>query len=141
MSGRGNEARGEIDINFADQGRFVLRPAYEALVEIETLTGLSLMQLYNAASDGALKLPEQALVVTELIKAWGRAADDAVARNVNAKRIGELIAEHGVMNVQARLAIVLGWAVTGGCKADGTPKGEATATGTTTATPVAASQG
>jgi hypothetical protein len=133
-----NELRGEVDVEFEGVS-FVLRPSFEAVQAAEKATGKGLMQLYNEACDGALGIGQAAIVTTELIRAWGRATDNNSARAVNPARVGELIHETGLMNVLARLAIVLGWAVTGGCKADGTPKARATGT-TTDATPVAASQ-
>ena len=133
-----NETRGEVDIEFEGQGRFVLRPSYEAMQKAEKETGKTAVELYRAAAGGALSNRDAAIVTAEFIRAWGKASDNAVARGVSTERIGELIYEAGLMNVLGRLAIVLGWAIVGGCKADGSLKGEATATGTmTTAAPVA----
>lgn len=132
MSEAANPLRGEVDIDFEGES-FVLRPAWEAVLEVEKLTGKSAVLLATAAQDGEMTAGDAAIVTTAFIQAWGRQTDNATARGVNAARIGELIQERGLMQVQLRLALVLTNAVTGGCKADGTPKGEAMATGTTDA--------
>jgi hypothetical protein len=141
-----NELRGEVDIELDGQ-KFVLRPSYAAILEVEQKTGKSLIKLATMAGDGDLSLTDTAIVVTAFIQAWGKAVDNSQAEGANASRIGELIQEYGLMQVQLRLTFALSLAATGGCKADGTRKddseGEPTATGKrkkTSATPVAASQ-
>ncbi|HEX8578320.1 MAG TPA: GTA-gp10 family protein [Allosphingosinicella sp.] len=133
-----NEIRGEVDLELEGE-RFVLRPSYTALVEIEKATGKGLIQLASEASDGELTLGHAAVIVTLLIQAWGKATGNGRVQAVCAERIGELLYEFGLMKVNLRLAYVLGLAATGGCRADGTPReGEAMAAGTmTTATPAA----
>lgn len=133
-----NEIRGEVDLVLEGQ-RFVLRPSYTAIVAMEKKTGAPLMQLAQLAEAGALSQEAQAIVVTELVRAWGRelvdgeyasAAEKAIAssaRGANADTIGELLYPVGVMAVQPRLAIVLGLALTGGCL----PSGETKAAETT----------
>ena len=138
-----NPYRGEVDIELEGQ-QFILRPSYTAIIEAEKATGKSLVKLATAAGDGELSLTDTAIVITEMIKAQGKAANDMNLAGVNALRIGELIAEYGLMQTQLRLVIALTNAATGGCKADGTPKdydppGEAKATGRKGATPVAGS--
>lgn len=134
-----NELRGEVDL-VLDGQRFVLRPSYTAIVAMEKKTGLALIQLAQLAEEGALNQEAQAIVVTELVRAWGReavldeyttASERAIvtsARGANQDTIGELLYPVGVMAVQPRIAIVLGLALTGGCL----PSGELKATGTTT---------
>ncbi|KKI17498.1 GTA-gp10 family protein [Sphingomonas sp. Ag1] len=133
-----NEIRGEVDLVLEGQ-RFVLRPSYTAIVAMEKKTGAPLMQLAQLAEAGALSQETQAIVVTELVRAWGRglvvdeyasAADKAIAssaRGANVDTIGELLYPVGVMAVQPRIALVLGLALTGGCL----PSGEAKAAETT----------
>ena len=132
-----NELRGEVDL-VLDGQRFVLRPSYTAIVAMEKKTGAPLIQLAQLAEQGALPQESQAIVVTELVRAWGRelvtdeyasAADKAIAtsaRGANADTIAELLYPVGVMAVQPRLAIVLGFALTGGCL----PSGELKTAGT-----------
>lgn len=136
-----NEVRGEVDIDFGEQGRFVLRPSYTAILEVEKLTGKGLFLLASEAVDGMLTTPEVTLITTTFIRAWGRATENQGAANADQDRIGELIFEYGAMAVLLRLAHVLQLAVVGGCKADGTPReGEAKPATGTTATPAAGSQ-
>lgn len=132
-----NEIRGEVDLVLEGQ-RFVLRPSYTAIVAMEKKTGAPLMQLAQLAEAGALSQEAQAIVVTELVRAWGRelvdgeyasAAEKAIAssaRGANAETIGELLYPVGVMAVQPRLAIVLGLALTGGCLPSGETKAAVT---------------
>ena len=134
MTRAANEERGEIplvedgaiDLCLDGVTRFVLRPSHEAILAIEKKTGKAAIALMAAATDGEMSTTEAAIITTELVQAWGRAVDDNVAKNVDVGRIGELIHEFGLMKVMMRLAMALGLAVTGGCKADGTTKpGEA----------------
>lgn len=121
MSRAANEKRGEVDL-VLDSATFILRPSHEAILAIEGKTGRSAIALANAATDGEMTNKDAAIITTELIQAWGRAVDDPVAKNVDIERIGQLLHEYGIMRVILRLALVLTMAVTGGCKADGTPK-------------------
>lgn len=139
MLDEANDLRGEVDIELDGQ-RYVLRPSYTAIKAMEKKTGQPMLQLATLAEQGALDQETQAIVVTELVRAWGReivvdeyasAADKATAtaaRGANPDIIGELLYSVGVMAVQPRIAIVLGLAVTGGCL----PSGELKPTGTAT---------
>lgn len=134
-----NELRGEVDI-VLDGQRFVLRPSYTAIVASEKKTGKPLLELAALAEQGMLPQEMQAIVVTELVRAWGReivldeyatAEDKAcatAAKGANSESIGELLYSVGAMAVQPRVAIVLGAALTGGCL----PSGELKPTETTT---------
>jgi hypothetical protein len=137
-----NEFRGEVDLVLEGQ-RFVLRPSYTAIVAMEKKTGKSLVELATSAEQCALSQDTQAIVVTELVRAWGReladneyatAAEKAVftaARGANPDSIGELLYPVGVLAVQPRISVVLGLALSGGCL----PSGEMKTTGTQTTTP------
>ncbi|QBE91904.1 hypothetical protein DRN02_007665 [Sphingomonas paucimobilis] len=139
MSDAANELRGEVDL-VLDGQRFVLRPSYTAIKAMEKKTGRALIELAQLAEQGAMPQEHQAIVVTELVRAWGRelAEDEyataeqkmmiTAARSANADVIGELLYPVGVMEVQPRLHIVLGLALTGGCL----PSGELKPTATTT---------
>lgn len=134
-----NEIRGEVDL-VLDGQRFVLRPSYTAIAAMEKKTGAPLMQLAQLAEQACLGQEQQAIVVTELVRAWGRsivideyasASDRAIATSAkaaNVDTIGELLYPVGVMAVQPRVAIVLGLALTGGCL----PSGELKPAGMTT---------
>ncbi|MEH3107152.1 MAG: GTA-gp10 family protein [Sphingomonas fennica] len=127
-----NPIRGEVDITLDGQA-FVLRPSFEACVAMEQQTGRSLLELAMAADGSALSLDHQAIIVTECVKAWGKATENTAARGVSKARIGELIHGVGVIAVLPRIALVLSAAVTGGVHLDGSPKdddeGEAMTTG------------
>jgi hypothetical protein len=139
VSGDANELRGEVDI-VLDGQRFVLRPSYTAIVAMENKAGKPLLELASLAEQGLLTQEAQAIVTTELVRAWGRglvldeysSAEDrstaTAAKGVNPEAMGELLYAVGAMAVQPRLAIVLGMALTGGCL----PSGEAKPTGTMT---------
>jgi hypothetical protein len=134
-----NELRGEVDI-VLDGQRFVLRPSYTAVKAMERKTEKPLIELAQLAEMGMLMQDAQAIVVTELVRAWGRAlvldeyatgeekAIATSARGANVDAIGELLFTTGAMSVQPRVAIVLGMALTGGCL----PSGEAKPTETKT---------
>lgn len=144
--GDANEVRGEIDLVLEGQS-YVLRPSHQAIIAMEKKTGRSLIELAALAEQSMLDQATQAIVVTELIRAWGRSiqideyasgAEKAVATSAkaaNVDTIGELLFSVGVLAIQPRVAIVLGLALTGGCL----PSGEVKATGMTTSeTPAAA---
>lgn len=134
-----NELRGEVDLELEGE-RFVLRPSYTAIVAAEKATGRGLVKLAEDAGEGALTLTECAAITALFIRAWGEATGNTTAAHVNEGRVGELIMDFGLAQVQLRLQIALTLAATGGCRADGTLKGEAKAAGTeTSATPVESS--
>ncbi len=60
-----------------------------------------------------------ATIVTECVRAQGKATGDQVMANYNQNRVGELIAEAGKMAVVRRLELLLFMAVTGGYTAAG----------------------
>lgn len=139
MAGRKNKAeapvrpasaeRGEISLTL-DGGAFVLRPSFEAIDAFEAATGKGLLQLAQESLRGALRLGEVAQVVTECVRAWGRATGQKSAQGVNASRVAELIleAEGGFVEASKTISAVLSLASTGGY----TAQGEVKATGTTT---------
>lgn len=135
-----NEIRGEVDLELEGE-RFVLRPSFAAIVEAEKATGKGLIKLAEQAAAGELTLTECAAITTHFIRAWGEASNNVSAAHANQGRIGELIMGFGLAAVQFRLQLALMLAATGGCKADGTLKGEAMTAGTeTSATPAGSSQ-
>lgn len=134
-----NELRGEVDI-VLDGQRFVLRPSYTAIVAMERKSGRPLLELATMAEQTMLPQEAQAIVVTELVRAWGRSLvldeysspDDrsaaTAAKGANAETMGELLYGVGTMAIQPRVAVVLGMALTGGVD----PSGEVKPTVTTT---------
>lgn len=134
-----NELRGEVDI-VLDGQRFILRPSYTAILAMERKAAKPLLELAALAEQSMLTQEAQAIVVTELVRAWGRslvlneysAAEErsiaTTAKGANAESMGELLFGVGTMAVQPRIAVVLGAALTGGCL----PSGELKPTETTT---------
>jgi hypothetical protein len=125
-----NSERGEVSITL-EGVEYVLRPAYEALTAIEEQTGQPLLNLAAAADGNELSINHTAIVVTECIKAWGRENGKPQYEQFNAKRIGKLLYDEGLLKAQPRVALVLWAALTGGHK-----PGEAKATGMTTETTI-----
>lgn len=118
-----NETRGEVSLELGGV-EYVLRPSYEAISAFEAQTNRSLIDLARAAGDGQLKLGEAAVIVTECIKAHGRAIGDQAMAVFNAKRIGELIQESdgGFLITIKRLELLLFMAATGGYTGSGEEK-------------------
>lgn len=118
-----NKTRGEVSLELEGQ-EYVLRPSYEAISAFEAQTDRSLIDLARAAGDGELKLSESAIIVTECIKAHGRATDDKALAAFNAARVGELIlqADGGLLIAMKRLELLLFMAATGGYTGSGEVK-------------------
>ncbi len=118
-----NKTRGEVSLEL-EGAEYVLRPSYEAISAFETQTNRSLIDLARAAGDGELKLSESAIIVTECIKAHGRAIDDKAMAAFNAARVGELIlqADGGLLIAMKRLELLLFMAATGGYTGSGEVK-------------------
>lgn len=118
-----NKTRGEVSLEL-EGAEYVLRPSYEAISAFETQTNRSLIDLARAAGDGELKLSESAIIVTECIKAHGRATDDKAMAAFNAARVGELIlqADGGLLIAMKRLELLLFMAATGGYTGSGEVK-------------------
>lgn len=121
-------AHGEMELEL-ESVTYVARPSREAIEAMERQTGRSLMELAQAAREGKLTLPEIAIIVCELLKAWGREAngDSADANQLAAAQFKpEGLKDHlydaGVITLNARLAVVLSGAVTGGYDARGKAK-------------------
>lgn len=111
-----NEVRGEISIKLADGVEYVLRPSFEAIVAFEAETGRGLFDLARAADNGMLTMTEAAAIVTQCIRAQGKAMHDQNLIGVNAKKVGALIvaAEGGLFLAMKRLNTLLFIAATGG---------------------------
>lgn len=122
-------ASGEISITL--DAEYVLRPSYAAISAIEEKTGRSIIELANEASRGGLKLKESAIIATAMMRAWGGEATgmgdevQAGAAKANEARVGELIYEEGLPKINARLAVVLIGAATGGYTIAGKAKAAA----------------
>lgn len=98
-----NPARGEVLLELGAES-FLLRPSFEALVEIEEQAG-SLFAIVERAGAGEVTLKD----VMSVIHACARAGGADVTR----ERLGALIAEHGLTRASAAFARVLGHALKG----------------------------
>ena len=125
-----NETRGELSITL-EGVEYGLRPSWQAIDAIERQTGKSLHELGAAAETYRLSVGELATIVTECIRAWGRANEQSTIAAFQRDRIAEILIEDGVLAAQARVALVLLLAVTGGVTAQGEVKPERMTTGTT----------
>jgi hypothetical protein len=103
---------------------YVLRPSWEAIDTIETTLGRSLLELAGDATGGRLRIAEMAVIVTEMMKAEGKADPQAGPSYSGAKaaKVAELLYEQPTAQVTARLSVLLVGAVTGGYTAAGEPK-------------------
>jgi hypothetical protein len=113
-----NLERGEIEVDL-DGAPHVLTPSYEAQVAIERQTGRSIEQLAQAAGDGGLTIEQAAIVVTECVRAHGRAKGLPGLSGYSPQRVGECIVETGKLQVAKRLELLLFLAITGGYTAQG----------------------
>lgn len=113
-----NIERGEIMVALEGVDH-VLRPSYEAQVAIEAQTGRSIEQLAAAAGENALTIGEAAIIVTECIRAQGRAVNDKTLMRYEPGRVGECIVTSGKLAIVRRLELLLYLAATGGYLASG----------------------
>jgi hypothetical protein len=122
-----NDLRGEVAITLEGVD-YVMRPSYEAIVAVERQTECSLSLIRISAMAETLALENAAIVVTEFVRAQGRAmverGDQAGAplTEFNKRRIGEALLETGLKSCFDPIAIVIGRAITGGYTASGEAK-------------------
>ena len=90
---------GDVEIELAtEEGvrrKFVLRPSFEAIVEIEGQTGQTVFTLARRLSRGELGQHDAAHIVTAGLKAAGETASYSV--------VGEMIARSGLADALAAL--------------------------------------
>ena len=128
--------RGEASLTLA--GTVMgLRPSFEALDAIEKALGRGLVDLATAAIHKQLRMSETGQIACELIRAFGRDADDAGASKSTAPRVTELImaSEGGLLAAMQTIGGVLAIAVNGGYDTQGNLK-PPTTTMTTDEAPV-----
>nr|WP_294069661.1 hypothetical protein [Sphingomonas sp.] len=116
-----NEERGEFELKLGP-ATYGLRPSWEAIQAFELGTGKSLMQLAGEADRGALALSSAAIIVTECMRAWGRALGNTSARGAQVENVTPMLMEAGIYLVQPRLALMLYMAATGGLTSSGEAK-------------------
>lgn len=107
-----NPHRGEVEIEL-DGKRFVMRPTFQAIAEIEQQTGTGLIALLHRMTDGGLRVSDLAVIVA----AGLRAAGEPASRD----KVGSLLLQDGLEKTLAPASQFLMNAVTGG-KAEATAK-------------------
>jgi hypothetical protein len=107
-----------------------LRPSYSAIMAIEEKTGHAIPELVRMGNGGAMPLRIAGTIAAELIRAGAK--EGSLDANVSADKVGEMIFEHGLPGAIARLTLCLIDAATGGRKASGEAKAEATNPGEST---------
>jgi hypothetical protein len=123
---------GQLSVDLGGS-RYKLRPARQAITNIEELLGKSLTQLTVQAGSLALSVGDLGVCVAELMRAYGAFDPEAAADYKGAKpeRCADLIYEAGPVEVSRRLAVIFTGAIAGGY----TASGEVKAAGMTTTEP------
>lgn len=118
------------ELEFEMEGvAYLLRPSMDAVDAIERQTGRALLELANGARSGSLKAGELAVIVAEMVKAWGREADAGSpdiqrdAAQLTPAGVRDHLYSAGLVQVNSRLAVVLMGAVSGGYDPFGRAKG------------------
>jgi hypothetical protein len=125
-----NALRGEATIDL-DGATFTMRPTYEAIVAVEAATGSTIGTMAMAGANMRLPLGWVAIVVTEFVRASGKATGNQVAANLSVERVGGLIMDSSIVGASLAVAQVMSDAVSGKY----TASGEAKATGSQTNAP------
>jgi hypothetical protein len=109
-----NPHRGEVSITL-DGASYVLRPSFEAIVEIEERLGLSIVAIVRKTAETSdIRMTEIGAIVAAGIRAHGREADDPLMAAVTNDRIGRLCWQEGLMSVLPVVQQFLLMAVNGG---------------------------
>lgn len=110
-----NKHRGEVEITL-DGRKFVMRPTFQAMVEIEAATGRGLLGLVRRISEMDFGYAEAQAVITAGLRAAGEQATP--------DKVGEMVFNTGLAAVAGPVGAFLMGALSGG----GQP-GEGEATG------------
>ena len=105
-----NPQRGEVEIELGGR-RFVMRPSFQAIAEMEKQTGRGLIELLQSLSDGGLKVSELAAIITAGLKAAGEPA--------RYDKVGALLLEGGLEGIVPPVGEFLVGALTGGRQPSG----------------------
>ena len=116
-----NQQRGEFAIRLHGV-EYGMRPTYDAVQAFEGADGMQLTQMAVAATRGGLSVRVCALIVTECVRAWGKANDDVAARGFQADTVAPILLSEGIADVQLVLADMLFLAATGGLTIEGKRK-------------------
>lgn len=110
-----NAHRGEVGITL-DGKEYPMLPTYEAMAAVERRLGsvLSLSRRMLDPKQGLPTVAETAVLVTECIRAAGRARNDTILQEVSEEIIGQKLYEEGILEVMEAVSEVLGNMITGG---------------------------
>lgn len=108
-----NQHTGEVQV-FIDNTEYALRPSYEAIRRIEAETGKTIYNLARCLNGEFWTLSEMAIIVTEGIKAWGRAQSRNDTEAFTYNRIAECLFEGGLVNFNEPIVSFLMNCLTGG---------------------------
>lgn len=111
-----NKFRGEVNLSLGDS-TLLLRPTYTAIAEWEDKAGAGTVQILYRLSASAYRLAELVAVVAAAARAGGHKITD--------DQVGDMIVDHGVVEVVPAIAKMLANCLTGGREPD--PVGEAAA--------------
>lgn len=120
-----NPERGEIEIELVtlsgDRQTFILRPTWEAMVEIETRTGMGMIAMANKLSSFQFGFIEAVAIITAGLKAGGDPA--------KIEMVGPMIFKTGLTKLISPLQEFVTNALTGGEPPGEPDQGEAKAAG------------
>ena len=110
-----NGVRGDVGITLGGK-EYVLRPTYQALIEIERMTGGTMTTVARRILDGDIGMGDATAIITAGLKAAGEPA--------TTEAVGKMVYDAGLLNVGVPLVQFCTNGLTGGDVAD---KGEAAA--------------
>lgn len=87
-----NKYRGEVNITLAGE-KYVLRPTFEALCELEERAGEPILSIMSGMQDGKIRLKDMALIIWSGMYGY----DAASAPSIDT--VGAMILETGLLNV------------------------------------------
>ncbi len=100
-----NPHRGDVAVTFGGK-EFVLRPTWQAIVEIETSTGRGIVEIAQVVATNRHGLTMSAHIITAGLKAAGEPA--------SYEKVCAMIHEKGVVNLSVEIDQFLTNALTGG---------------------------
>lgn len=115
-----NKTRGEVSITL-DGVDYVMRPSHDAIAAFQLETGKGILRLAQDAMRADMASQDAAVIITECLKAQGRAIGDEGMARFNSDRIHGLMMEAvgGYVAVLHSLGAMLAMASTGGFTASG----------------------
>lgn len=100
-----NPHRGEVELSLGGR-RFVMRPSFAAIAEIETRSGQGLVGLARRLTAGDIRVSDFATVITAGLKAAGEPA--------RYEKVGEMVLDEGVGTLAPAVGEFLRQAIAGG---------------------------